>query len=55
MTTTEIAGELEELTAWIAANHQRIPPHRRAQAVRLLERVESLVRPEPPAPTPDVA
>lgn len=35
--------DLAELTAWLAENQQRIPRHRRVQAVRLLERVEALV------------
>ena len=42
-TTDEQYEDLVELTAFLAEHVDRIPRHRRAQATRLLERVETLL------------
>ena len=42
-TPRDLDRDLEELSAWIAEHHDRIPDHRRLQALRYLERVEQLI------------
>ena len=41
--TDDLLEELVEMTAFLAEHVDRIPRHRRAQAARLLERVETLL------------